>query len=111
MFYSVRGLLEQPYLSYHMSYLLNKKCTCKNKSSSVEGGIAPGNENVNGQGHKYSNTVRVHGTKYHNDLKFSDRYAWANSADPDQTAPGGAVWSGSTLFAIPSASFGLITLL
>ena len=32
--------------------------------------------------------------------KFSDRYAWANSA----------VWSGSTLFAIPSASFGLITL-
>ena len=31
-------------------------------------------------------------------------------ADPDQTAPRGAVWSGSTLFAIPSASFGLITL-
>ena len=29
-----------------------------------------------------------------------DRYAWANSADPDQTAPRGAVWSGSTLFAI-----------
>ena len=25
----------------------------------------------------------------------------ANSADPDQTAPSGAVWSGSTLFAIP----------
>ena len=47
---------------------------------------------------------------YHNDPKFSDRYAWANSADPDQTAPRGAVWSGSTLFAIPSASFGLITL-
>ena len=39
---------------------------------------------------------------YRNDPKFSDRYAWANSADP--------VWSGSTLFAIPSASFGLITL-
>ena len=36
---------------------------------------------------------------YRNDPKFSDRYAWANSADPDQTA----VWSGSTLFAIPSA--------
>ena len=34
----------------------------------------------------------------------------ANSADPDQTAPREAVWSGSTLFAIPSASFGLITL-
>ena len=40
---------------------------------------------------------------YHNDPKFSDRYAWTNSADPDQTAPRGAVWSGSTLFAIPSA--------
>ena len=29
--------------------------------------------------------------RYHNDPKFSDRYAWANSADPDQTAPRGAV--------------------
>ena len=47
---------------------------------------------------------------YRNDPKFSDIYAWANSADPDQTAPRGAVWSGSTLFAILSASFGLITL-
>ena len=51
---------------------------------------------------------------YCNNPKFSDRYAWANSADPDQTAPRGAprgaVWSGSTLFAIPCASFGLITL-
>ena len=47
---------------------------------------------------------------YRNDPKFSDRYAWANSADPYQTAPRGAVWSGSTLFAIPSALFGLITL-
>ena len=26
-----------------------------------------------------------------NDPKFSDRQAWANSADPDQTAPRGAV--------------------
>ena len=42
--------------------------------------------------------------------KFSDRQFWANSADPDQTAPRGAVWSGSTLFAIPSTSFGCITL-
>ena len=24
---------------------------------------------------------------YRNNPKFSDRYAWANSADPDQTAP------------------------
>ena len=47
---------------------------------------------------------------YRNDPKFSDRQAWANSADPDQTAPRGAVWSGSTLFAVPSASFGLDTL-
>ena len=47
---------------------------------------------------------------YHNDPKFLDRYAWANSADPDQSAPLGAVWSVSTLFAIPSASFGLITI-
>ena len=28
---------------------------------------------------------------YHNDPKFSDRLIWANSADPDQTAPSGAV--------------------
>ena len=28
---------------------------------------------------------------YRNNPKFSDRYAWANSADPDQTAPLGAV--------------------
>ena len=33
---------------------------------------------------------------YRNDPKFSDRYAWANSVDPDQTAPRGAVLSGST---------------
>ena len=42
--------------------------------------------------------------------KFSDGQVWANRADPDQTAPRGAVWSWSTLFAIPSASFGCITL-
>ena len=42
-----------------------------------------------------------------NVLKFqtqaSDKmaYAYANNADPDQTAPEGAVWSGSALFAIP----------
>ena len=33
--------------------------------------------------------------------KMSDKMAHANSADPDQTAPEGAVWSGSALFAIP----------
>ena len=47
---------------------------------------------------------------YRNDPKFSDRYAWVNSADLDQTAPRGVVRSGSTLFIIPSASFGLIAL-
>ena len=26
-------------------------------------------------------------TVYHNDPKFLDRQVWANSADPDQTAP------------------------
>ena len=49
----------------------------------------------------------------HNDLKFSDRKEWAKSVPVDQTAPRGAVgavWSGSTLFAILSASFGHITL-
>ena len=40
---------------------------------------------------------------YCNDRKFSDRQVWANSVDSDQTA-------GSTLFAILSASFGLISL-
>ena len=44
-----------------------------------------------------------------NDPKFPDRQVWANSVDPDQTARG-AVWSESTLFAIPSASFESITL-
>ena len=32
---------------------------------------------------------------------------WANSADADQT-PRGAIWSGFTVFAIPSASFALL---
>ena len=31
---------------------------------------------------------------------MSDKTAYTNSVDPDQTAPEGAVWSGSTLFAI-----------
>ena len=33
--------------------------------------------------------------------KVSDKMPNANSADPDQTAPKGAVWSGSSQFAIP----------
>ena len=47
---------------------------------------------------------------YRNDPKFSDRYVLANSADPDQTAHTGAVWSGSSLFAIPFAFFDEIPL-
>ena len=39
---------------------------------------------------------------------YWDRQVSANSADQDQTASEEAVWSGSTLFAIPSASFGCI---
>ena len=31
---------------------------------------------------------------YHSDFKFSYRHVWANSVDPDQTAPLEAVWSG-----------------
>ena len=50
-------------------------------------------------------------TKYHNDPKFLDRYAWANSADGDQTTPKEQSDQGlHTLFAIPSALFGHITL-
>ena len=33
--------------------------------------------------------------------KVSDKMTYANSVDPDQTAPEEAVWSGSTLFTIP----------
>ena len=39
---------------------------------------------------------------------YWDRKVSANSADQDQTASEEAVWSGSTLFAILSASFGCI---
>ena len=49
------------------------------------------------------------------DPNFLDRQVWANSAvlleeQSDKGLHLGAVWSGSTLFTIPSASFGLITL-
>ena len=51
-----------------------------------------------------------YGRDYRNIPKFLDGQVWANSADPDQTAARGAVWSGTALFAIPFASFGHITL-
>ena len=43
--------------------------------------------------------------RYCNDPKFSDKQVWANSIDPDLTVPEGAVWWGSTVFAILSAPF------
>ena len=47
---------------------------------------------------------------YCNDTKFLDRQvAWANSVDPVQTAPRGAVLSGSSLFAVLFALNGGIT--
>ena len=36
---------------------------------------------------------------YHRVMSPNDAYRMANSVDPDQTAPLGAVWSGSALFA------------
>ena len=30
-------------------------------------------------------------SEYHNDRKFKDRQVWANSVDPDQTAPSGVL--------------------
>ena len=56
---------------------------------------------------KYSDTQKIgcnHSkiwTKwlYHRVMSPNDADGMANSADPDQTAPLGAVWSGSALFA------------
>ena len=36
-------------------------------------------------------TVYVKFLSYRNEPKFSDRWVWANSADPNQTAPRGAI--------------------
>ena len=36
-------------------------------------------------------TLKFNTTNYSNDPTFSDIQVWANSADPDQTAPRGAV--------------------
>ena len=46
---------------------------------------------------KYIPSIRANVLKI---CKVADKMAYANSGDPDQTAPEGAVWSGSTLFAI-----------
>ena len=56
-------------------------------------------------------TSAVHcGCKATHQTKQNKRQASTNSADPDQTAPRGAVGSGSTRFAIPSAVLVLISL-
>ena len=39
-----------------------------------------------------------------NNPKYLNRQVWPNSVDPNQTAQYRAVWSWSTLFAIPFAS-------
>ena len=39
----------------------------------------------------YLQELKLKYSDYCNDPKFSDRLVWANSADPDQTAPRGAV--------------------
>ena len=42
--------------------------------------------------------AHIHIAYYRNDSKFSDRFAWPNSADPDQTAPRGATVCHSVCF-------------
>ena len=41
---------------------------------------------------------------------MSDKMAYANCADTDQTAPEGEVWSRSTMFAIPLSILTLVML-
>ena len=38
---------------------------------------------------KYLSLLMSNNMHYRNDVKFSDSWVWANSADPDQTAPRG----------------------
>ena len=47
---------------------------------------------------------------YHRVMSPNDADGMANSVDPDQTAPLGAVWSGSALFALAYLSENLGTL-
>ena len=49
----------------------------------------------------YANTDSYGKCPKISNTKVSDNMTYANSADLDQTSPAGAVWSGSTLFAIP----------
>ena len=60
----------------------------------IRANLAIGNSEVTPE-NRYSEYPKISYTKVYNKM------ANANSVDPDQTAPEGAVWSGSTLFAIP----------
>ena len=96
-------------------HILSNKYTLSNKLSHFFMGKRQPNATKSSLG--YQNFL------YRNDPKFSYGQVKANwnSVDPDQTAPKGAVWLGSTLlkgavwlgstlFAVPPASFGCITL-
>ena len=54
---------------------------------------------------------RINNHIYHNDPKFSDRYAWANSADADQTACHSVciVWTHYSMVEPHSSNFRVIT--
>ena len=49
------------------------------------------NRKINSHEKKLVCSIKGVTKKNYNDLKFLDRYVWANSADPDQTVPRGAV--------------------
>ena len=49
------------------------------------------NTAMDNSGHMPTTVNKMGIIVYRNDPKFSDVYSWANSADPDQTAPRGAV--------------------
>ena len=76
-----------------------KTCLCKHKYSIDKVQYRHPSSQI-------SPTAILSGWRVHNDPMFSDRQIRANSEDPDQTAPRGAVWSGSSLFAIAVTSFG-----
>ena len=102
-------ILAQAVLQIFMSQDYFNIQNASQKRDIIQSNIHKNFPNVNQVLYTFDTNCRI-SWSYRNDPKFLDRQAWANSADPDQTAPRGAVWSGSTLFAIPSASFGLITL-
>ena len=59
-------------------------------------------------GHSHNAVSQKH---YPNDLKFSDRQVWANSVDPDQTAPLSAIPSVFLYVFLYTLFYGKVTLL